>query len=190
MTAPIFQFFTNPAVAKGIVFATLLATINPTSAEQLPKGTQPMTGVELYMLYRDRTWIWEDGAGRSEAQGRRFSAWAGSGNSATWAEGRWIVTDDGQLCLKADWHTSTGTYPDKTCFSHRHDRGTVYQKKEPSGAWYVFKHAVPAEGDEFNKLIPENQVSEKLDETRAALLNQAGSTGMVFVNTEIGRTTK
>jgi len=127
-----------------------------------PVDARPMTGVELYMLYRDKSWKWDDGAGRLDDQGRVFTAWSGSGESEFRARGRWIVTDKGQLCLKADWHTPTGTYPDKTCFSHRIVDRTIYQKKEPSGDWYVFRHAVPSEGDEFRKLVREDLVSSRL----------------------------
>lgn len=139
----------------------------------LPKDAQVMTGVELYMLYHGKSWQWAEGAGRLEDEGRVFTAWSGSGESATWAEGRWIVTDSGRLCLKAEWHTRTGVYPDRTCFSHRIHDGVIYQMKEPSGAWYVFKNSEAAEGDEFKKLVGDDVVSEKLQSVRNSLQTEA-----------------
>ena len=128
----------------------------------LPDNSRPMTSVQLYMLYRNRSWKWADGAGLMEDEGRAFTAWSGTGKKATWATGRWIVTDEGRLCLKADWHTPTGTWPNKTCFSHRISGGTIYQRREPSGDWYIFRHAKPMSGDEFGKLVKEDLVSSKL----------------------------
>lgn len=139
----------------------------------MPDDARVMTGVELYMLYHGKSWKWGEGAGRLQDDGRVFTAWSGSGESATWAEGRWIVTDSGRLCLQAEWHTRTGVYPDRTCFSHRIHDGVIYQKKEPSGAWYVFKNSEPAEGDEFKKLVRGDVVSEKLQSVRISLQTAA-----------------
>jgi hypothetical protein len=129
---------------------------------------RPMTAVELHRLYRDRTWQWTDGAGLCQDQGRIFKAWSGSGADASWAEGRWIVTNSGRLCLKAKWHGKAGAASSSTCFSHRTDGRTIYQKKEPSGDWYVFKHAEPQPGDEFTKLVREDLVSTKLEALRTS----------------------
>ncbi|PRD41257.1 hypothetical protein C5748_22400 [Phyllobacterium phragmitis] len=129
----------------------------------VPENARVMTGVELYTLYRDKTWKWADGAGRMQDKGRVFKAVAGSGETASRAEGRWIVTDRGQLCFKAAWHTQTGTFPDKTCFSHKTYGGTVFQKREPSGDWYVFKNSEPTDSDEFSKLVREDLVSAQLE---------------------------
>lgn len=126
------------------------------------ENTRPMTGVELYMLYRDKSWTWADGAARFDDKSRQFTARTGAGDTTAWAQGRWNVTNDGHLCLNAEWHTVSGVHANRTCFSHKLDRGTIYQKKDPSGSWYVFKHAVPAETDEFKKLVAENLVSPDL----------------------------
>lgn len=148
--------FASPAEASG-------KTTTP------PPAARPMTSFELYMLYRDKSWQWPDGAGRLEADGRRFSAWAGSGNEATWAEGRWTVSDRGRLCLKAQWHTISGVSPNTTCFSHMKLGDALYQKKEPSGDWYVFRHAKPADDDEFSKLVDQDLVSKDLEQIKAGL---------------------
>ncbi len=138
-------------------------------ASVLPHGAQAMTSAELYMLYRDRSWQWSDGAGRMQSDGRRFTAWAGSGDKATWAEGRWTLSDNGQLCFKAQWHSLSGAAPAKTCFSHKRVGSTIYQRREPAQAWYVFKHATPAQDDEFNKLVRGDLVSSKLQKIRPSI---------------------
>lgn len=133
-----------------------------------PRDARPMTSFELYMLYHDKSWQWPDGAGRLQADGRRFTAWAGFGDKATWAEGRWTVNDRGRLCLKAQWHTILAVNPNTTCFSHKKLGDTVYQKREPSGDWYVFKHATPA-ADEFSKLVSQDLVSQDIERIKSSL---------------------
>lgn len=128
----------------------------------VPAQARAMTALELHDLYRDKTWQWSDGAGRFQEKGRIFRAWSGNDANAGWAEGRWILTDDGQLCLRAVWHGPKGSFPNKTCFRHMIHDGTIYQKKEPSGAWYVFKHAVPGTDDEYGKLVAQDTVSAKV----------------------------
>lgn len=132
----------------------------------VPEGARPMTGVELHALYRDKSWRWPDGAARMQDDGRVLQAWSGSGEDAAWAEGRWIVTNSGRLCLQADWHSREDTFDDRTCFRHMTDGETIFQRKEPSGEWYIFRHAEPQEDDEFAKLVREDLVSANLEALR------------------------
>ncbi|EHK54235.1 DUF995 domain-containing protein [Allomesorhizobium alhagi] len=141
-----------------------------------PADATVMTAGELHALYNDQTWVWSDGAGRMQSDGRRFVAWAGSGASATWAEGRWTITSSGRLCFKARWHSSSGSHPAKTCFAHKRRRGEIYQRKEPTGDWYIFKHAVSEEGDEFKKLTDKDLVSPVLETVRSQLREKSPAT--------------
>jgi hypothetical protein len=141
-----------------------------------PADAQVVSAGDLHAIYNDQTWVWPDGAGRMQSEERRFVAWAGSGASATWAEGRWIITSSGHLCFKARWQSSSGSHPAKTCFVHKQHRGVIYQRKEPSGDWFIFKHAVPADGDEFSKLINEDLVSPELEKIRSRLQETSPAT--------------
>ncbi|WP_287310332.1 DUF995 domain-containing protein [Mesorhizobium sp.] len=141
-----------------------------------PANARVMTAGELHALYNDQTWVWSDGAGRMQSDGRRFVAWAGSGASATWAEGRWIITSGGRLCFKARWQSSDGSHLAKTCFVHKRWRGVIYQRKESSRDWYIFKHAVSADGDEFRKLTSEDLVSPELEQIRSRLQETSSAT--------------
>ena len=147
-----------------------------------PADAQPMTGVELYMLYRDKSWVWTDGAGRFDAANRQFTATTGAGDTTAWARGRWTVTDDGRLCLNAEWHTVSGVHPNTSCFSHKRAGETIYQKKEPSGSWYIFRHAAPVESDEFKKLVTENLVSPDIGTIKSDLQNQKRLAGNTLTN--------
>ncbi|TGQ38325.1 DUF995 domain-containing protein [Mesorhizobium sp. M00.F.Ca.ET.216.01.1.1] len=177
--SPIANWETRTAAAlRGCLLATscmLAVCAFETPAEAggkhsvAPADARAMTGAELYILYHDKSWLWPNGAGRMHTDGRRFTAWAGSGEKSTWAEGRWLVTNRGRLCLKAQWHSSSGIVSNKTCFSHKKLGDTVYQKREPSGAWYVFKHGAAADNDEFNKLVSQDLVSSNLERIKSEL---------------------
>lgn len=143
---------------------------------------KPMTGVELYMLYRNKSWAWNDGAGRFDDAQRRFTAITGAGGTTAWAQGRWVVTDDGRLCISAEWHTASGVHPNTSCFSHKRAGQTIYQKREPSGAWYVFRHAEPVETDESKKLVGENLVSADIRVIKSKLENQKRLAGNTLTN--------
>lgn len=141
----------------------------PPEESILPSKARIMTPTEIYDLYRDKSWEWENGAGFMKDAGRRFRAWKSGEEGKSWAEGRWVITRSGGMCLDATWHTKDRLYPSKTCFSHRVHNGTIYQKREPDGNWYVFSHAVPRVDDEAKKLTPGDLVSEELEGVKAAL---------------------
>jgi Protein of unknown function (DUF995) len=112
---------------------------------------KPLTAFELLQLYQGRSWLWGDGAGYFSPEQRRFTAATGKGSTASSGEGRWFITDSGKLCFKATWVTNDGSTPVRTCFSHRKKGTDVYQKREPDGEWYVFKHSPVREADEYAK---------------------------------------
>lgn len=134
----------------------------------LPAGTTPMAASELFLLYRDKSWQWADGAGRLSGDDRRFTAWVDGAKGKSWADGRWLVTDAGMMCLKADWHSADGIFPDKTCFAHRIGDGTIYQRQEPDGAWYVFRHVDGRADDEAKKLVSADLVTSHIDSLKPA----------------------
>lgn len=178
---------TNFSGARRLAAATLgvtvLALSGASHAQDRPQPSpqaRVMTGYELYVVYRDRSWQWPDGAGRMETEGRRFTAVAGSGDAASWADGRWIVTDRGRLCLDADWHAAAGTFADRTCFEHLIDGRTIYQRRAPAGDWYVFKNYPTEADDEFTKLVREDLVSVELEELRSASRSQRLSSASSF----------
>lgn len=136
------------------------------SAVTLPAGASPMVASQLFVLYRDKSWQWTDGAGRMSGKDRRFTAWIDGAKGKSWAEGRWLVTDAGLMCIKANWHSAEGIFPGKTCFAHRMASGTIYQKQEPDGAWYVFRHADGREDDEAKKLVSVDLVTARFESLR------------------------
>ncbi|MGB3387608.1 MAG: DUF995 domain-containing protein [Pseudaminobacter sp.] len=158
-----------PAVAWALSCVAAPAIAASVPDPVLPENARNLTAGEIYELYRDRSWQWEHGAGRMKASGRQFSAWVDGEAGKSWADGRWIITDTGRLCLDATWHTGQGAFPAKTCFSHRAGEGRIYQKREPDGAWYVFLNSVHRQDNKAGDLVSEDLVSRQRDDIKAAL---------------------
>ncbi|MEJ5022676.1 DUF995 domain-containing protein [Ochrobactrum vermis] len=159
------------ALAFFVVLAGLSAPASAASVTKdgLPDGARVMTPAELYLLYRDKNWQWADGTGRMESQNRRFTARVEGEKGKAWAEGRWRITWSGQMCFDAKWHLDQGIFPNKTCFSHRIADGTIYQKREPDGVWYVFRHAGGNKNDEARKLVSIEALTPKTEALNLAL---------------------
>ncbi|MBY3223691.1 DUF995 domain-containing protein [Rhizobium sp. 25PS6] len=132
----------------------------------------PLSAYELYRIYGDKTWTWNTGGGRFFDDGRRFVAWSNDKGQPSFAEGRWVVDDLGQLCMRATWTNAEGAARASTCFGHRKIGNTIYQRRQPNGEWYVFRHASVRQGDEFQKLVPTDTVSAKASELKQILLSQ------------------
>lgn len=138
------------ALASALLALTLAGSARAQSTS-LPASAAPMSAPDVYQIYAGRTWTWPDGAAFF-ARDRKFVAWSGTGDTSSYAEGRWLLTDRGRLCWEADWHGAGWTMHDSTCFSHRVVDETIYQRKDPNGAWYIFRHSPSAADDEFAKL--------------------------------------
>lgn len=161
----------RPLVAAVLTVSALAGSAHSAFSQDsvLPADARTMTAFEIYRLYKNKSWQWDDGAGLMEDAGRKFSA-SGDGEKGKFrAEGRWVISDTGLMCLKATWHTGEGAFPAKTCFSHKINGKTIYQKREPDGEWYVFRHADPRENDAASKLIAADLVSQPKDDIQATL---------------------
>ncbi|HEY9212293.1 MAG TPA: DUF995 domain-containing protein [Ancylobacter sp.] len=130
----------------------------------------PLTSSELYQLYSNKSWVWPDGSGYFSSNQRRFIAVAGTGSTASYAVGRWFLSHPGKLCFRARWYARIGHGMDTTCFSHRVKDGVVFQKREPDGVWYVFKHASTNNSDEYAKLRRGDYVSAGFPKAEAQRL--------------------
>ncbi len=131
--------------------------------EAPPSNAQPLSAVELHKLYRDKTWTWENGAVRFVDDGRRFLAWVNGEKGESYGEGRFTLSDSGRLCLRGKWTDTSGTQANTTCFLHRKAGGTIYQKRENDGTWYIFRHDPVRPGDEVNTLTADDTVSQPVD---------------------------
>lgn len=145
----------------------LLPPVPATAAGPAGKYTEPLTAKELRSLYADRTWVWNTGGGRFNAQDARFVAYVRDKGAESYGLGRWDVDDNGKLCIRAKWYAADGAGGSATCFGHIRIGQTVYQRRYPNGHWYVFRHAREKPGDEVGKLIAADSVSG-----RAAALKQ------------------
>jgi hypothetical protein len=137
--------------------------------EAPPARAQPLSAVELHKLYRDKTWTWENGAARFIDDGRKFLAWVSGDKGEYYGEGRFTLSNAGRMCLSGKWTDSDGTETGSTCFLHRKDGETIYQKREGEGDWYIFKHAPVQPTDEVNKLKEEDTVTDRVAEIKRKL---------------------
>jgi hypothetical protein len=143
----------------------------------LPEKTVPVAAHELRQIYSDKTWRRSGGGARFIGEGRRLIAFSGKPGKTTFAEGRWKIDNDGRLCLVAVWVTQEGSAPANTCFQHVRDRGTIYQRREPDGDWYIFKTYRPKPEDEYAKLVDEDTVSPNMDRLKKSLTVSASQGG-------------
>lgn len=147
------------AASPLIIALTMLAAPTSQAKEAIPATARPMTAYELLLIYGGKSWKWTHGAAFMNDDGRQLVAWYGEAENFGYTRGRWKLTDTGKFCLVAKWVTSEGTYPKQTCFEHRIDDGTIYQRSLPDGAWYIFKHDVTEPEDEYNKIVSEDLAS-------------------------------
>ncbi|MBZ9741237.1 MULTISPECIES: DUF995 domain-containing protein [unclassified Mesorhizobium] len=125
------------------------------------------TAYELQLLYTDRTWIWKNGAAYFAKDNRRLEAWTSGQDSASVAEGRWLVTEDGKMCTELAWRSkSYKGKPKRTCYSHQIKDGAIEQRKDPDGEWYSFKRTPEDPSDEYRKFEPGNTKAAQFEEAR------------------------
>ncbi|MBS7543926.1 DUF995 domain-containing protein [Ancylobacter oerskovii] len=146
------------SVLAAAVAAMLAAAAPPAQAQgpapqaarkPAPAGLPGVAAIDA--LYSGKSWIWSDGAAYFSPN-RKFVAWAGSGNEVSYVQGTWWVSPTGWVCFQGLWHANGPSGRNSTCFSHRLGPDKVlYQRREPGGDWYVFKHAQPVAGDEYAK---------------------------------------
>lgn len=147
----------------GVFLVTVLGPL-PALAEKkiAPQPTTPVTASELKTIYGDRTWLWGAGGGRFDTRDDRFSAYTREGGEPSVGKGRWVVDDNGKLCILAKWYASTGDGRAATCFGHVKIGDTIYQRRHPLGHWYVFRHAPERKGDEAAKLVSADTVASQI----------------------------
>lgn len=144
-TSAIFRGLTLAAALLASGFAAEAAN------SKLPPGAKLMAPAAVREIYSGKTWKWQAGGGYFAAN-KKFHAVSGAGKKLTVAKGRWLVTKSGRLCFVADWTDRRATYRNtKTCFSHATHGGRIYQSKDLSGQWYVFKNNPAKRGDEIRK---------------------------------------
>ncbi len=159
------------AVAGGLGLSVSAGLAAPAAAQTASGAdtAKPLSSSEIYRIYSHNSWMWKDGAGYFAVSKRQFKAWSGRGSNASAGKGIWFITDPGKLCFRATWYEKGTSFPATTCFSHREKNGVIYQRKEPNGDWYIFKHAPARKGDEITKFRRGDYVSRQLDRMMPAM---------------------
>jgi len=142
-----------------------------------PPGSRPMSAAEIDEMYSGHTWHWDTGAGYFGTSGE-FQAWfRDEQRRPGYAIGSWTSNDTGMLCFEAPWTSPGGSWHAERCFRHRIFDGTIYQRAEPAGQWYVFANDPREPHDPIRELKHGNQVARKIKEIRP-WLSLEGDTGM------------
>nr|WP_197031570.1 DUF995 domain-containing protein [Mesorhizobium ciceri] len=142
------------------------AVANDKSTAEAGSAAVP-TAYELQLLYAGRTWIWKDGAAYFARDNRHLRAWTSGQDTATVAEGRWLVTKDGKMCMELAWRSKSYTgEPHRTCYSHRIQGRNIEQRKDPDGEWYGFKRSPEDPSDEYKKFEAGDTKGAQFEETR------------------------
>lgn len=152
---------------SAMLLSTLLAQASALATESDALGFGEVRSHKLLQMYSGKTWVWKDGGGYF-APDKRFIAWTGSKSKGSYARGTWSVSD-GRICTKAEWVSSSGTHPAKVCFEHRLQKHIMYQRKNPGGKWYIFRHAKLLKSDEAAKLRRGDLASRHVRRISAAL---------------------
>lgn len=150
-----------------LIAALLLSAMGPALAGNSPAHGRPLTAYELLLLVKDRTWQWDEGAGRFFGDDRRFIAFTNGKDGPTYGEGHFRLSDNGRLCLAVKWGSGAGVSDAGTCFLHREVDGVIYQRREGSGDWYPFKHKPLVETDEYARFTKDDLVSKEFAKIKA-----------------------
>lgn len=145
---------------------TAMAVETQDEVAEAAQNARHLTTDELYKLYSNRSWSWNDGAGYFQASKRKFKSRVRSGNEASYGEGSWLLTQRGRVCFRATWHAMDGAAPAVTCFEHRTDGTNHYQRRVPDGEWYIFAHTPPRDNDEIKRLKYGDRVSRNFERNR------------------------
>ncbi|WP_305983966.1 DUF995 domain-containing protein [Roseibium sp. MMSF_3544] len=155
------------ALTAGVSTGVQAATQDAVNAAA--EAASPMSVDEVFGLYANKSWIWSDGAGYFANSKRAFTAYSGSGRNASYGEGNWFIKSNGSLCFRATWYAADGSAPAVTCFDHRKNGNTIYQRKAPGGDWYAFQSTPARRSNEIRKLRSGDYVSSRLNRIKSQL---------------------
>jgi hypothetical protein len=133
---------------------------------------RPLTAAAVKKLFGGKTWLWQGGGGYLDPNGSFVAVVGTDAASGTYAEGKWEVNDKGQLCHTEEWRSRSGTSNASTCYTHHAWGGSIYQRKEPGGAWYVFRHAPARNGDPVHNLVQGNRIADQVRQVQTAVASR------------------
>jgi hypothetical protein len=144
------------------------ATSAAADAQPARRGV-PLSPTELFSLYQGRTWLWAAGGAYFSPQPRTFVAWSRAAEGDSYAEGKWLITTDGQVCFRAKWHSRQSVASALTCFAHKRVENTIYQRRLPKGDWYVFKSPREGEAQEYSNFKPGDDATAAAETVRLSI---------------------
>ena len=157
--------------SEGGEVAARIAEIEETL--EMLRNARPAAAWRLLELYGDRTWHWEPGGVRFFAEDRQFLAYRDDESERAIGEGRFMLTNDGRMCLLGEW---TGvTLPDaaryaaspRICFRHLENARGLFRLRPGSADWDLVLSRTNPEADA--SLLAEDTVSSRVEQLRLQL---------------------
>lgn len=155
------------------------------AAQQIASSV-PLSQQAVGSLYKDKTWVWDSGAGYFNPTGQ-FVGYLHSEGTNYYAIGNWNTEPNGLLCFKAFWVSPGTSSLSSSCYSHRMSGKAILQKSQGRD-WYVFKNETPDEFDEINKLKSGDQVTKKFIEARSSVTQEMKNAAGGIYEVKLGDT--
>ena len=137
---------------------------------EMLRDARPPAAWQLLELYGDRSWQWPAGGVRFLADDRRFLAYRDDDSEQAIGEGRFMLTNDGRMCLLGEW---TGiTLPDgerytaspRICFRHLQNAQGLFRLRLGSADWELVRSRTDPNAGA--SLIAEDSVSPRVEQLR------------------------
>lgn len=133
---------------------------------------RPLKAEAVRKLFSGKTWLWQGGGGYLDPDGRFIAVVGTDAASGAYAEGKWEVNEKGQLCHSEEWRSRSGSSNASTCYTHHAWGNGIYQRKDPDGTWYVFRHARSRNTDPANNLVQGNRIADQVRQVQTAVASR------------------
>ncbi len=171
--------FAGPDVAEPALFASDGGAVAARIAEieetlEMLRNARPPAAWRLLEFYGNRTWQWPSGGARFFAADRRFLAYRDDDAEQAIGAGRFMLTNDGRMCLLGDWTGITladgarYTTSPRICFRHLQNASGLLRLRPGSADWELVRSRADSEADA--SLIAEDTVSARVEQMRLLLI--------------------
>jgi hypothetical protein len=140
---------------------------------EMLRNARPAAAWRLLELYGDRSWHWQPGGVRFFAEDRRFLAYRDDESEQTIGEGRFMLTNDGRMCLLGEWKGVTlpdgerYTASPRICFRHLENSRGLFRLRPDSAEWDLVSSRTDPDVDP--SLVAGDTVSSRVERLRRRL---------------------
>ena len=156
-----------------IVSMALLCALPAQAVEPYPPQEQIDAAYEnakrlrpskVYKLFKDKTWLWEEGSAHFSKR-LRFLAYTDKTGNENYAVGYWRPTLFGRLCFTAIWTGLEYKVVKRNCFRLREAEGVIYMAAK-DGDPFILQSNIPIEYEEYQKILDGNIRADDFNRTK------------------------